>query len=148
MVDAVPTNAAMGCRDLTLTLRAPEVVLAGTAPAFRLRIRNDAKQPRSILDVRGGRRNDLQAVYFPVAISRDGRPVEVPRRICDPGPVSAEDYFALAPGKTEELVLAQSCQDWTALPPGRYEARVTLRSVYSPTDPSCETGAVTFEVRK
>jgi hypothetical protein len=148
MVDAVPTNAAMGCRDLTLTLRAAEVVRAGTAPAFALRIRNDAKQPRSILDVRGGRRNDLQAVYFPVAISRDGRPVEVPRRICDPGPVSAEDYFALAPGAIEEIPLAQTCLDLTKLSPGKYEARATLRSVYTTTDPACETPPVAFEVRK
>jgi hypothetical protein len=138
----------MGCRDLTLTLQTPEGVRAGTAPVFRLRIRNDAKEPRPILDIRGGRRNDLQAVYFPVAISRGGAPVVVPRRICDPGPVSTADYFALAPGATEEIVLSESCQDWKTLPSGKYEARVTLRSVYTETDPSCETAPVHFEVRK
>jgi hypothetical protein len=41
-----------------------------------------------------------------------------------------------------------SCRDLTALPPGSYEARATIRQVFTPTAEGCETPPVTFEVRK
>jgi hypothetical protein len=147
-VDGVPIRASQSCAGLKASLHAPESVAAGTAPAFTLRIRNDAAEPRPLLEVRHGRREDLEVVYYPVTIRPAAGKLDLPRHICDPGVVSAEDYFLLAPGATAEIRLTKSCFDLTKLAPGIYEARATLRQVYTPTDPSCETRPVRFEVRK
>lgn len=99
--------AQVGSPDRVETCRTTEVTLAtsttrigtGTRPRFSLIVTNKSSRSIRVLDVRDGRRNDLQDVYFELFIVKDGRVVDLPTVISDPGPISNEDYLVLNPGE-------------------------------------------------
>jgi hypothetical protein len=126
-VNTQKSNAPRPCVGLKATLQAEESnVRVGAEPNFVLSLRNGTKKPIQILDIRKGRRPDLETTYFDVVIERQGSPVSVPRPICDPGPISAADFFQLDPGITEGIHMSHQCLDLTGLQPGRYEAHVSV----------------------
>src|SRR6267142_2021463 len=77
---------------LLLTLKpVKETILAGTAPAFRLTIENVSKAAEKILKPRG----DLQDTYYDLEVTKDGKSLNLPRAISDPGTLSSEDFLTL-----------------------------------------------------
>ncbi|HET9384034.1 MAG TPA: hypothetical protein VFO67_02725 [Gemmatimonadales bacterium] len=84
--------------DVTVATATP-TVRAGTRPEFSAVVTNRGSRSIRVLDVRNGRRTDLQNVYFELFIVQDGRVVELPIVIADPGPISDADYVVLKPGE-------------------------------------------------
>jgi hypothetical protein len=125
------------------------IVPAGTVPRFRLTLRNRATTPLIVLDVRDGRRPDLQAVYFELEVLSAETVVDLPRAICDPGPVSDSDFFSIKAGQTEQLLLSESCLDFHQVKPGPYRARVLLwLDPYASAQTRCRSEDASFTVQK
>lgn len=75
-----------------------------------------------VLDVRNGRRGDLQDVYFELFIVAGHQPVDLPVVISDPGPVSDADYAVLKPGERIEVRTLSYTRLAERLPAGKYSA--------------------------
>jgi hypothetical protein len=78
------------CRsaDVTLATSTP-IVRTGTRPAFSVVVANGSDRSMRVLDVRRGRRSDLQNAYFELFIVEGGRVVDLPIVISDPGPLES-----------------------------------------------------------
>jgi hypothetical protein len=88
------------CQATEVTVATPTPrIRAGTRPQFSVIVTNKSSRSIRVLDVRDGRRNDLQDVYFELVIVQDGRVVDLPTVISDPGPISNADYLVLNPGE-------------------------------------------------
>jgi hypothetical protein len=74
------------------------------------------------LDVRDGRRPDLQDSYFELFVIQGKRTVNVPIAISDPGPLSAADFLELQPGARVEFQHISYKRALQGLPPGAYDA--------------------------
>lgn len=66
----------------------------------------------------------MKDTCYNLVVTKDGRPVSLPRAISDPGPVSDADWLEIAPGGTKTFVLSEFPDQFVALPPGVYEAYV------------------------
>lgn len=84
--------------EVTVATSTPKIRV-GTRPQFSVVVTNKGSGSIRVLDVRDGRRNDLQDVYFELVIVKDGRVVDLPTVISDPGPISNADYVVLNPGE-------------------------------------------------
>jgi hypothetical protein len=125
------------------------VVRVSTAPRFRLTLVNRGTKPLKVLDIRDGRRPDLEAVYFRLEILNAKTVVDLPRGICDPGPVSDSDFFSLKAGQSEQLLLSEFCLDFHSLKPGRYRARVLVwLDPYADAQTRCRSADASFTVQK
>jgi hypothetical protein len=114
-------DKAAPLRPLMLELQAVKpTVPAGTVPSFRLTIRNDGKVAEKVLKLRG----DLQDTYFDLEVTRDGKPVDLPRAISDPGPISDKDFVTLPAGEKATYELTRFATAFEKLPAGEYKARV------------------------
>jgi hypothetical protein len=114
--DKVPTK-----QPLALDLQAvKESFASGTVPMFRLTIRNEGNAAEKVLKLRG----DLQNTYFDLEVTRDGKPVRVPRAISDPGPTTDDDFVTLQPGQKVTYDLVRFASALVQLPPGEYKAAV------------------------
>ena len=111
-----------------------KTVMSGAVPKFRLTIKNQFKDPERVIDLRGGRRNDLQDTYYDLEVEHDGKPVSLPRAISDPGPISKEDFLTLKPGEHVTFELSRFALALEQLSPGKYKARV--RFWKDPSKPS------------
>ena len=112
-------------RELALSLVPVEsAIRAGTAPHFRLTITNVSDHIMQVLDAE--RRVDLQHTYYALVISKDGKPVDLPRAISDPGPISATDWVEIPPGQSKVFLLANFPEKFETLPAGVYEAYVNF----------------------
>jgi hypothetical protein len=110
-------------KPLSVTLEpVTKTVKKGTVPKFLLTIRNDGKAPEKVVDIR--RRVDLQHTYYDLEVLQDGKVLELPRMISDPGPVSDEDWATLKPGQKITFQLVHFPTLLERLPPGKYIARV------------------------
>jgi hypothetical protein len=120
----------------------------GTSPRFRLTLRNRGGSPAKLIDIRNGRRPDLEDAYYRLEVRRDGEPVALSRVICDPGPLADADFYRLAAGAQERILLSVPCTDLTRLPPGAYSARVVVtRDPLAGRDTRCVSGEATFQVQ-
>ena len=122
-------------------------IRAGTRPQFSVSVTNTSSGSIRVLDVRDGRRNDLQDVYFELVIVKDGRVVDLPTVISDPGPISSADYLVLNPG--ERLDVRQLTYKRVAerLAPGEYAALVLLwRNPEEAPTSRCRSSEVRFVV--
>ena len=100
-------------RTISLSLVAVEgAVKRGALPKFRLTIRNTGKQPERVLDVRDGRRQDLQDTYYDLEVTDSEKVVDLPRAISDPGPISDKDFVALKPGEAVTVHLSDFAPRW------------------------------------
>ncbi len=142
------TEHAPATRDLALSLYAVDpVVSAGTALRFRLTLSNVSDHVCRVLDAE--RREDLKDTYYNLVVTKDGRPVKVPRAISDPGPISDADWLEIPPGGTRTFLLTHFPDQFETLPPGLYEAYVEFwRDPHRSHTTAYASGRAKFTVRK
>jgi hypothetical protein len=117
-----PTKV-QACRATKVELAtATPMVKAGTRPQFSVLVANTSDRSIRVLDVRNGRRNDLQDAYFELFIVEGQQVVNLPRVISDPGPLADGDYAVLKPGEQIEVKPLSYTQAAERLPPGKYSA--------------------------
>jgi hypothetical protein len=141
-------EAARQDRPLSLSLEVvPPEAVAGTTPAFRLSVKNTSERAEKVLDIR--RRPDLQDTYYDLEVTKDGKPVDLPRAVSDPGPINDEAFLSLPPGDSVTFVLNRFAQALAQLPPGRYQACVRFwQDPYQGHETSYSSPPVSFTVRK
>jgi len=106
---------------VSLLAEAPQVK-AADKPRFSVAVSNNTDRSVRVLDVRDGRRPDLQDSYFELFVIQGRRSVDVPMAISDPGPLSAADFLELRPGARvlfRDISYKRALQE---LPAGAYEA--------------------------
>ena len=117
------SDGASTTHDFSLSLVAVEPILSsGTVPRFRLTLTNISDRACRILNAE--KRVDLQHAYYHLVVLKDGKPVDVPMAISDPGPVSDEDWLEVPLGGTKIFNLTDFPEHFETLPPGIYEAYV------------------------
>jgi hypothetical protein len=122
-------------------------IRAGTAPKFRLTLKNTSEGAEKVLDVRS--RAGLQDTYFDLEVTQDGKPVRVPRAISDPGPIDDKSFLSLPPGDSVTFVLSAFATALEELPPGSYQASVRFwQDPYQGRETSYKSPEATFSVRK
>ena len=62
------------------------------------------------------RRLDLKDAYYNLVVTKEGRPVSVPRAVSDPGPVSDADCLEIPPGDTKPFLLSKFPDEFETLP--------------------------------
>jgi hypothetical protein len=122
-------------------------VRTGARPQFSVAVTNKSSRSIRLLDVRDGRRNDLQNVYFELFIVKDGRVVDLPIVISDPGPILDADYLELKPGERLEVRELSYKRAAERLAAGEYSAFVLfwLNPQEAPTS-RCRSSEVRFIV--
>ncbi len=119
----VAANRSSAAHDLALSLEIIQSeVPVGTVPRFRLTLKNVSDRACRILDA--DRRGDLRHTYYELVVLQDGRAVEVPTTISDPGPVSETDWLEILPGSTKTFTLADFPEQFDTLRPGMSQAYV------------------------
>ena len=109
--------------DLALSLDAIEPFIpVHSVPHFRLTLTNVSDHACRILDAE--RRVDLQHTYYNLVVVKDGEPVDIPRAISDPGPVSDADWLEIPPSGTKAFILTNFPEQFESLTPGVYQAYV------------------------
>jgi hypothetical protein len=132
-------------RPLVLELEATKESFAqGTVPTFKLKIKNEGKAVEKVLKLRG----DLQDTYYDLEVTQNGKPVEVPRAISDPGPITDSDYVTLEPGESVTYELKRFASAWQTLPIGKYKAVVRLWPPYEPGEKKITSPEAPFEIAK
>jgi hypothetical protein len=112
-----------GTRDFALALQPIDSrISVGRAPRFRLTLTNISDHACRILNIE--RRRDLQDTYYDLIVIKNGRSVDVPRIISDPGPISDADWLQVPRGGTKTFTLTNFAHSYDTLPPGAYEAYV------------------------
>ncbi len=125
------------------------MVQVGEKPQFAFTLRNVGGNPVRVLDVRKGRRPDLQDSYFELVVLNGGRLIEIPVAISDPGPLSGSDFFELHPGQEATIERLSYTRELTTLPPGDYEAAVLVwRDPMQPSATRCRSKGARFKVQK
>jgi hypothetical protein len=99
-----------------------ERVRAGTAPEFYLTLTNISGHPCRVLNI--AKRADLQDAYYELIVTKNGKRVQVPIAISDPGSISDRDWVELAPRATKTFTLRSFAQLYDQLRPGTYQAYV------------------------
>jgi hypothetical protein len=131
---------------LFLEVVEPEVK-AGVAPRFRLMLKNTSEVAQKVLDIR--ERHDLQHTYYDLNVTKDGKPVSLPRAISDPGPVSEKDFLSLPPGGSVAFVLSSFPVSFKDLRPGDYQASVRFwQHPHESHKTAYDSPEVTFTVPK
>jgi hypothetical protein len=103
--------------NVTVTTSTP-MVKAGTRPQFSVVVTNKSDRSMRVLDVRDGRRNDLQDSYFELFIVDGQKLIDLPIIISDPGPITDADYAVLKPGQRIEVRPLSYKRVAERLPPG------------------------------
>ena len=113
------------CRvaEVTVATSTP-TVRVGTRPEFSVVVANKSHRSMRVLDVRNGRRKDLQDAYFALLILEGRQLVELSSVISDLGPISDTDYAVLNPGERIEVRPLSYTRSAERLPPGKYSAVV------------------------
>jgi hypothetical protein len=138
------------CKEVSVALVAEASrVKAGERPQFSVVVSNDTDRPVRILDVRDGRRTDLQDTYFELFVIQATGALDVPIVISDPGPLSAADFRELRPGARVEFRRISYKRALEKLAPGAYEAFVLFwrDPLESPTT-RCRSTAARFTVHE
>jgi len=112
-------------RPIRLSLDAvANTVKVGEEPKFKLTVRNEGDAPQRIIDLRGGRRHDLQDTYYDLEVRQGGKVVAVPRAVSDPGIIDDGDFLTLKMGEKVTFELTRFAPALGSLPPGKYQARI------------------------
>jgi hypothetical protein len=137
------------CTGVTVVLSTPTPrVRAGQKPRFTVAIRNGTDRPLKLLDVREGRRSDLQVNYFELIVARGSDAVDVPIAIADPGPIGDGDFLELPPGGAVELRDLEYKRDLRELPAGEYDVVLLFwRDPFAPNT-RCRSSSAQFVVER
>lgn len=138
------------CTGVTLSLAAEaSQIKAGDKPQFSVAVSNRTDRSVRILDIRNGRRPDLQDSYFEVFVIQGARAVDVPIAISDPGPLSAADFLSLQPGERAEFRRISHKRVLEDLPPGAYEAFILFwQDPMASHTTRCRSTSVRFTVNE
>jgi hypothetical protein len=138
-------NKSQATRSIAVELQAvKDSFPTGTVPAFRLTIRNEGKVLEKVLKLRG----DLQDTYYDLKVTRDGKAVNVPRAISDPGPTTDDDFVTLKPGDKVTYDLTRFAAALNQLPVGEYKATVRVRRPDDPAGKSYLSSEAVFKIAK
>jgi hypothetical protein len=141
-------TAAPACRaaDVTVVTATP-TLKAGTRPQFSVVVTNKSRDPIRVLDVRNGRRVDLQHNYFELFIVEGPRLVDLPIAISDPGAVADADFTVLKPGERIEVGSLSYTRTAEELPPGKYLAFILFwQDPYMSHTSRCRSSEARFVV--
>jgi hypothetical protein len=116
--------------DVTVVTATP-TLKAGTRPQFSVVVTNKSRDPIRVLDVRNGRRVDLQHNYFELFIVEGPRLVDLPIAISDPGAVADADFTVLKPGERIEVGSLSYTRAAEELPPGKYSAFILFGETHT-----------------
>lgn len=144
-----PTGLAV-CTDISVSLTAvtPRVKFR-ERPKFAVAVSNATNRAVRILDVRNGRRPDLQVSYFELFVARGHTVIDVPAAISDPGDVASADFFDLEPGTRISLRDLSYTRELEGLGPGDYEAFILFwRNPMEPHTTRCRSTTARFVVQK
>jgi hypothetical protein len=154
MLFALPLQMAPACfqaddtppkRPLVLELEATSKSFAkGTVPTFKLKIKNEGKAVEKILKLRG----DLQDTYYDLEVTQNGKPVQVPRFISDPGLIGDSDYVTLKPGESVTFELKRFASAWESLPVGKFKAVVQFWPPGEPGEKKFASPEALFEIAR
>ncbi len=142
-----PTEV-QACRAAEVTLAtATPTVKAGTRPQFSVVVANKGDRWIRVLDVRNGRRIDLQDAYFELFIVEGEQVVDLPSVISDPGPLADTDYTVLKPGERIEVKPLSYTKAAERLPPGKYSAFILFwQNPEGPHRSRCRSSEAPFVV--
>ena len=138
------------CRpvEISVATSTPKV-RAGTRPAFSVTVTNNGHRSARVLDVRNGRRNDLQDTYYELFILQGGRVMDLPAVISDPGPISDADYVVVKPGERVDVRPLSYRRVTERLPPGEYSAFILFwRNPGEAHRSQCRSSEARFVVSK
>ncbi len=138
------------CKEVSVRLMAqPARVKAGQRPQFALIISSNVDRPVRVLDVRNGRRPDLQHAYLELFVLKGRRFVDLPTAISDPGPLSSVDFLELAPRERVVFSRVSYTRALQELPPGAYDAFVLFwQDPMEPKTKRCRSTPGHFQVYK
>ena len=142
-----PTTVQV-CRaaEVTVATSTP-MVTAGTRPQFSVVVANKSDRSMRVLDVRNGRRNDLQDSYFELFIVEGRQVIDLPSVISDPGPIADADYAVLKPGERIEVRPLSYTRLAERLPPGKYSAFILFwQNPETPHTSRCRSTEARFVV--
>lgn len=136
------------CRSAEVVVATPTpAVRAGARPELSVIVANKSGRAMRVLDVRNGRRNDLQDVYFELFIVAGHQPVDLPLAISDPGPISDADYAVLRPGERIEVRRLSYTRSAERLPAGKYSAFILFwQNPAAPHTSRCRSSEAPFVV--
>jgi hypothetical protein len=136
------------CRAAEVTVATdPSTLRVGTRPQFSVAITNKSDRSIRVLDVRNGRRIDLQDSYFELFIVEGSRLVDLPIAISDPGPIADADYAILKPGERIEVRTLSYTREAERLPPGKYSAFILFsQDPQMPHTSRCRSSEARFVV--
>lgn len=138
------------CTGVTVALSAdtPRVKI-GERPRFSATIRNGTSQTVRLLDLREGRRPDLQATYLELFVARGVTAVEVPIVISDPGPLADGDFIDLPPGAAMNVRDVSYKRVLNERPAGEYDAFVLFwRDPLAAPTTRCRSSSSRFVVAR
>jgi hypothetical protein len=141
---AVPACTGVTVAPSTVTPR----VRAGQKPRFSAVIRNGTDRAVKLLDVREGRRPDLQLTYVELIVARGSDVVDVPIAIADPGPIGGSDFFELPPGGAVELRDLEYKRDLSGLPAGEYDVVLLFWRDPFALNTRCRSSSAQFVVER
>jgi hypothetical protein len=108
-------------RPLKLALAAKaKAVKPGEKPVFVLTVENRGAQPERLWN---GHRTHLQATWYQLLVTQDGKPVEVMHLLIGVPLMEDGDLVTLKPGETVEFELTTFVPVVESLPPGKYAGR-------------------------
>jgi len=145
-IRAIPSVPA--CTDIWVSLAAVTPrIKSGERPQFSAEVVNKTSHTTRVLDVRNGRRVDLQHTYFQLLVTESAGAVDVPIFISDPGPLSPADFLDLEPGARVEFRSIAYKLGLETLPRGDYEAVILFwRDPLEPPTTRCRSTAARFTV--
>jgi hypothetical protein len=145
-IQSPATLPACRTAEVTVATSTP-AVSAGARPEFSVVVANRSDRSMRVLDVRNGRRNDLQDNYFELFIVAGHQPVDLPVAISDPGPVADADYAVLKPGERLEVRTLSYKRVAERLPAGQYSAFILFwQNPAAPQASRCRSNEVPFVI--
>lgn len=118
-----------------------QLVIHGQAPHFVVKVKAlDAP----IRIIKFSNRGDLKDNYVEIRVTRNGKDVQVPIAISDPGPFDNTDYDRLSTGQSISFTYTGEPLSLNRLPPGKYKATIKVQPDWK--DNGVKSNTVTFNV--
>lgn len=117
--------SALGAGLKVLLAPPQQIVARGQTPRFVVTIQAVETEQRVL---KFNTRRSLRDNYAKLIISREGKLIDTPRAISDPGPTSESDYMKLGAGEAFSFEHDGQPLALTGLAPGNYSALIKLWS--------------------